>query len=143
VPFFSRRRPTLDHPFFGRLTLMRGGYWEGELLVPGVAERIGLVVPAPETGPSEQQAAFCRGLLDDLNGLFTRCRPVFEGDFEQWTGKAFPAAWRDEFSLVGLGLPEGGDPTSPWDVCYFVDAANHYFTAYFEDGQASYATVDG
>jgi hypothetical protein len=59
-----------------------GGYWEGELVVPGVSEKVGLVVPASETGPSEEQAAFCRRLLADLDALFARCRPVFEGDFE-------------------------------------------------------------
>jgi hypothetical protein len=91
----------------------------------------------------EAQAAFCRSVLNDLDGLFTRCRPVFEGDFEEWSGKPFPPDWRSEFSLVGLGLPERGDDSRPWDVCYFVDAANHYFTAYFEGGRASHLTVDG
>jgi len=46
-------------------------------------------------------------------------------------------------SLVGLGLPEAGDNAKSWNVYYFVDAANHYFTAYFEGGRASYVTVDG
>ena len=139
---FGRKRPQLEHPFFGTLTWM-DGYWEGELTVEGVPERVGLVVPAPETGPVEAQAAFCRSVLNDLDGLFTRCRPVFEGDFEEWSGKPFPTDWRSEFSLVGLGLPERGDDLRPWDVCYFVDAANHYFTAYFEGGRAAYLTVDG
>jgi hypothetical protein len=49
----------------------------------------------------------------------------------------------DKFSLVGLGLPAGGDEASPWDVCYFVAAAGHYFTAFFEDGRAASLTVDG
>jgi hypothetical protein len=143
MALFRRKRPVLDDPYFGRLTFMRGGYWEGELVVPGVSEKVGLVVPASETGPSEEQAAFCRRLLADLDALFARCRPVFEGDFEQWAEKPFPAEWQADFSLVGLGLPEVGDNANPWNVCYFVDAANHYFTAYFEDGRPSYVTVDG
>lgn len=122
---------------------MAGGYWEGELVVPSLPEKVGLIVPAPATGPSLEQEEFCRTVLADLDGLFARCRPVFEGDFEQWTAKAFPSDWRNEFLLVGLELPENGDAARPWDVCYFVDAANHYFTAYFEAGRASYLTVDG
>ena len=133
----------LDHPYFGRLIFMAGEYWEGELDVPGAPERVGLVVPAPETGPTGKQVAFCRSLLEDLDTLFERCRPVLEGRFEEWTQKRFPDAWRDEFSLTGLGLPARGDETEPWDVGYFVDAANHYFTAHFEDGKPSYLTVDG
>ena len=133
----------LDHPYFGRLTFMAGEYWEGELDVPGVPERVGLVVPAPATGPTEEQVAFCRSLLTDLDALFARCRPLFEGDFEEWAQKPFPRDWRDEFSLTGLGLPAWGEETEPWDVGYFVDAANHYFTARFEDGKPSYLTVDG
>jgi hypothetical protein len=139
---FGRKRPVLEHPYFGRLTFMRD-YWEGELVVPGVPEKVGLVIPAPETGPSEAQSAFCRAALSDLDKLFRRCRPVFEGDFEEWTERAFPDDWRDEFSLVGLGLPEDGDDSRPWDVCYFVDSANHYFTAYFDGGKPCYLTVDG
>ena len=106
-------------------------------------EKIGLVIPAPETGPTREQVEFCRMLLDDLDGLFARCRPVFAERFEEWANKPFPLEWRDEFSLVGLGLSANGDDAQPWDVCYFVDAANHYFTAFFEGGRASYVTVDG
>lgn len=133
----------LDHPYFGRLLFMSGNYWEGELAVTGVPEKVGLIVPASEDGPSPKQEAFCRELLADLDALFARCRPLFEGDFEEWTEKPFPAEWREEFLLVGLGLPADGDAQNPWDVGYFVDAANHYFTAYFEDGRPSYLSVDG
>ena len=143
VALFGRRRPVLDHPFFGRLTFMPGGYWEGDLVVPGLPERVGLVVPAPECGPSDEQTAWCRGVLADLDGLFARCRPVFDGAFEQWAQRAFPADWREEFSLVGLGVPADGDDAAAWDACYFVAAANHYFTAYFEDGRPAHLTVDG
>jgi hypothetical protein len=68
---------------------------------------------------------------------------LFEGARRRWAEKPFPAEWQADFSLVGLGLPEAGDNANPWNVCYFVDAANHYFTAYFEDGRPSYVTVDG
>jgi hypothetical protein len=133
----------LDHPYFGRLTFMPGDYWEGELDVPDSPEPVGLVVPAPDTGPDDAQAALCRELLADQDALFERCRPLFEGDFETWTKRPFPTAWREEFVLTGLGLPARGDEREPWDVGYFVDAANHYFTAHFEQGRPSYLTVDG
>jgi hypothetical protein len=68
---------------------------------------------------------------------------VFEGDFETWAEKPFPADWQDDFSLVGLDLPARGKDTESWSACYFVDAANHYFTACFEGGRARYATIDG
>jgi hypothetical protein len=145
-----RREPqlTLNHAYFGRLLFVRGAdtaanYGEGELAVPGLPEKVGLTIPARESGPSEAQVHFCRSLLGDFDALFTRCRPVFEGKFEEWTQKAFPSHWREDFSLVGLGLPVGGDELRPWDVTYFVEAANHYFTAYFENGTATYLTIDG
>src|SRR5262249_37764204 len=130
VALFRRKRPVLDDPYFGRLTFMRGDYWECELVVPGVPEKVGITVPAQQVGPGEEQVDFCRLLLGDLDGLFERCRPVFEGQFEEWTEKPFPHVWRDEFSLVGLDLPIAGDETQLWSVGYFVDAAHHYFTAH-------------
>ena len=140
---FRRKRPTLDHPYFGRLTFMPGEYWEAELVLANLPDKVGVTVPAPASGPTEEQVGFCRGLLADLDALFERCRPLFESEFEQWTGKPLAAEWRDDFSLVGLGIPPRGDEREPWDVGYFVDAANHYFTAYFEHGRPSYLTVDG
>jgi hypothetical protein len=141
-------RRTLDHPFFGRILYIRAkdpasSYWEGELHLPDLPEKIGLTISASETGPTDAQAQFCRSLLADLDSLFARCKPVFEGQFEEWASRPFPAEWRGSFLLVGLGLPPNGDGEGPWNVCYFVDAANHYFTAYFEDGRAAYLTVDG
>jgi hypothetical protein len=144
VALFFRKRATLEHPYFGKLTSISRGTWEAELTIPGKVERLGLVIPAPvESGPSAGQEAFCRALLSDLDTLFERCRPVFAGAFEEWTSRPFPSGWREQFELVGLGLPAGGDEREPWDVTYFVDGASHYFTAWFEDGSASYLTVDG
>ena len=141
---FRRRRHVLEHPYFGTMRFTPGGYWEAELDVPGAHEKVGVTVPADEeSGPSEQQVAFCRALIADPDGLFERCRPVFESVFEEWAGRPLPSDWRRDFSLVALGLPEAGDEARPWDVGYFVDAANHYFTAYFEGGGPSYVTVDG
>jgi hypothetical protein len=143
MALLGRRRPVLEHPYFGRITFMPGGYWEGELAVSGVAEKVGLVLPAPESGPPDAQADFCRTLLADLDALFERCRPVFEPEFEDWAEKPFPHDWREDFELVSLGLPADGDELGDWDVGYFVDAAAHFFTAYFEQGRPSYLTVDG
>jgi hypothetical protein len=97
---------TLNHAYFGRLLFIRSAnaashYWEGELAVVGLPEKVGLTIPAPESGPSEAQVHFCRALLGDLDALFTRCKPVFEGKFEEWTQQAFPSHWREDFSLSG------------------------------------------
>jgi len=143
MPLFRRPRPTLDHPFLGRLTFMSPDYWEGELVISGLADKVGLVIPAPGTGPVEAQVELCRRLLGDPAQLLERCRAVFEEPYETWVGRPLPEAWKDDFALVGLGLPEGGDEAAAWDVCYFVDAASHYFTAYFEAGVPTSVTVDG
>ena len=109
---FSREpQLTLNHAYLGRLLFIRGtnaasNYWEEELAVLGLPEKVGLI-PAPESGLSEAQVHFCRSLLADLDALFTRCKPVFAGKFEEWTQKTFPSHWREDFSLLGLGLACG------------------------------------
>jgi hypothetical protein len=35
VRLFWRKRPVLEHPYFGRIELMFGEYWEGELVISG------------------------------------------------------------------------------------------------------------
>lgn len=143
MALFRRRRPTHDHPYFGRLTFMEPDYWEGELVLEGAAERVGLVVPAPATGPVEAQVELCRRLLGEPERLLERCRPVLEGTYEEWAGTPLPEDWKGEFTLVGLGLPADGNEAAPWDVTYFVEAASHYFTVPFVDGRAQAPVVDG
>ena len=145
-----RREPPLvvDHPYFGKVRYFRGkagesGRWEGELVIPGLKEKLGLVIPATEAGPTGPQVSFCRTVLADLDALFERCRPLFAGEFERRAEKPFPADWRAEFDLRALDLPPNGDERRPWSVRYFVEAAHHSFTAQFEYGKATTLTVDG
>jgi hypothetical protein len=123
--------------------MMPGDYWEGELEVEGLPEPVGVVVPAPATGPVEAQAEFCRAVLADLDGLFERCRSILAGPHEEWTGAPLPDACGDALVLVGLDLPAHGDATEPWAATHFVEAANHYFTVSFDGGEARHVTVEG
>jgi len=95
---------------------MQGDYWEAELDLPGASEPLTVIVPAPEAGPTDGQVTLCRRLLGDLDRLFGRCRPLFEGEFQTWTGRALPSDWNEEFSLTGLDLPEESDLSRPWEV---------------------------
>jgi hypothetical protein len=138
----------IEHPYFGKLRYFRGrapqqGHWDGELVIQGLKEKLGVVIPATEAGPTAAQVSFCRAALADLDALFARCRPVFAGEFERWTEKPFPDDWRAEFALCGLDPPVNGDERRPWSVSYFVESAQHYFTAHFEYGKATTLTVDG
>lgn len=58
---FSREpQLTFNHAYFGHLLFIRGANvasnsWQGELAVLGLPEKVGLTIPAPESGPSEAQ----------------------------------------------------------------------------------------
>ena len=134
------RKKTIDHPSFGRLRLM-GDYWEGELDVPDRSEPLTVTIDAPETGPTEAQAALFRRLLAEQDGLFERLRPVFQPEFHTWTGRAIAPNWAADFTLTGLDLPADGD--APREVTYWAPAAGHWLTAVFEDGEPSAVRVDG
>ncbi|GHA28974.1 hypothetical protein [Oceanisphaera arctica] len=130
------------HEFFGRIVFMGGDkaepndYWESE-------QPVSVLINAGLAGPGSPQVEFYRGCIADLDELFRQCWPIFEPDFELWTGKAFTGKWRDDFELMSIELPVDGDVSNDWSVCYFVDAANHYFTASFKRGLPRYNTIDG
>lgn len=136
------------HPYFGEI--IRFGfkdqskdYWEAELEDPVTGGKIGIGMDGSPDGPDPGEVAFCREALGDLDALFAKCREAFAAEYPNWTDKPFPDHWRDAFALDGMTVPNDGDPTKPWDVCYFVDPAGHYFTAEFRDGSVAAVSVDG
>jgi len=146
VEFVFGRAPVEErsHPLFGRMWFWRyddGSYWETEPEVEG--RRLGVIVRAEREGPSPEQEAFFRGAIGDPDALFELARPVLQPEYERWTGRAFPVAWRDAFTLAGMELPEGGDAGRPWSVSYDDGVTGHHFTAYLEGGLARRVEVDG
>jgi hypothetical protein len=144
-------KPPLEmyHEFFGKLFFMGGDntagddYWEGEMTIDGCEDPIGITISANIEGPTVAQVELFKQLISDLDELFNRCWLVFKPDFEQWAGKKFSGHWRSEFQLVGLGIPKHANLNNEWHVCYFVESANHFFTAQFEGGKPSFNEIDG
>jgi hypothetical protein len=118
-------------------------YWEAELSVPGQSQKIGVTMRGTGAGPEPSEEAFCRDPLPDVDALFRRCQAAFEPVFAQRASRPFPSAWRDAFVLDGFEVPRQGDLTAPWELCYFVEPAGHYFIAQFVGGEVSDVRVDG
>jgi len=139
----------MNHEFFGKILFMGGDvpaeddYWECELEVDGCKEPIGVLITAGLEGPTTDQVEFYKQVTSNLDELFKQCWPIFEPDFDQWTGKKFSGQWRDDFEFQGIGIPKDANKDNNWHVCYFVDSANHYFTAQFENGEPKYNAIDG
>ncbi len=146
---FRKPPVEMDHEFFGSIVFMGedkpadDDYWESELAIADNPKPVTVLINAPVTGPEDSQVIFCQQALSDPDGLFGRCWPVFEPDFEQWTGKAFGGDWRDDFVLISIEIPRNGDESHQWAVCYYVDAASHYFTARFVAGRPAFNEIDG
>jgi len=139
----------MEHPFFGKIRFMAGDrptatdYWEAGLPVAGCKEPLTVLINAPVSGPNANQVMFYQQAVADPDALFQKCWPVFEPDFREWTNLQFSGNWRDNFELLSIEVPANGNANNEWSVGYFVDAANHYFTARFVDGKATYNEIDG
>jgi hypothetical protein len=105
------------------------------LFLPDLAKKIGITMMGTPNGPEPSEESFCRSVLTDLDGLFEKCREAFEKEYMSWTKKSFPSKWKDTFMLDGFSVPPHGNPGAAWDVCYYVEPANCYFTARFEAGR--------
>ena len=139
----------MDHDFFGKITFMMGdlpnedGYWESEVSINEAKEPLTILINASLAGPTEKHVAFYKNAVSDLNALFNRCWPIFETDFEEWTNKKFTGNWQDDFEIMAIEIPQDADENNEWTVSYYVDAANHYFTARFINGKPKYNEIDG
>lgn len=137
-----------EHPYFENLLYFgarkaEDRYWEAELPLPDGSGRIGVTMTGTPEGPTPEEEAFCRKALADLDALFERCRSAFEPEYVNWTKTALPENWRETMSLDGFQVPRNGDESEDWELCYFVEPANHWFTAVFKDGRVTMVSVDG
>jgi len=146
---FGKPPIEMNHEFFGKILFMGGDklkeddYWEAELVIKGAKEPITVLINTGKEGPDSKHVAFFKKCVLDLDRLFDKCWPVFEPDFRQWTGKPFSGKWRDDFELMSIEIPREADENNEWTVGYYVDAANHYFTARFINGKPKYNEIDG
>jgi hypothetical protein len=142
------RTREVDHPYFGRIIRFCGkdasrNYWEAEFATPELPGPVSVTFTGSENGPEDNEVAFCRAALGDLDLLFERCRPAFAPEFEKRTRSKLPQNWQSAFRLDGFGVPRDGDPANDWDVCYFVEPVGRYFSAYFQRGVIARVLVDG
>ena len=137
----------LEHPYFGRMRYFEGkdqaGYWEAEVPIAEPPGKASVTLNGLPDGPTPAEEAFCREALADLDALFDRCREAFAPRYEEWAQEPMPADWRGPFELDGISVPPGGDDSGEWEVCYFVEPANHWFTAHFASGEVESVAVDG
>ena len=138
----------VPHPYFESLTYFGHEdptrcYWEAEIADPELSEKISITMQGTEEGPTPSEQEFCQRTISDLDGLFAKCRSAFEPEFISWAEQPFPAEWRKAFLLVGFSVPPQGDASQPWEVTYFVEPANHYFTAEFESDRVVRVVIDG
>lgn len=145
--FGDEKTTESEHPFFGRMVYFehknKGGYWEAELGHPTLRKKFSVIIPVEKHGLDEKHIEFCRTHLEDLDGLFAVCRSAFEAEYKKWTKSPFPTNWREGFVLDGIEVPGNGENVGKWNVCYFSEDANHYFTAYFDNGKVIKVIVDG
>ncbi len=137
------------HELFGKMLFMgghepsEGDYWESEIAIEETKEPLSVLINAPISGSSSSHVNFYQDAVSDLDELFNRCWPIFEPDFEQWTHKKFTGNWKDDFEIMSIEIPKNADVNNEWTVCYYVDAANHYFTARFINGKPKFNEIEG
>lgn len=143
----------ISHEYFGRVWLWPQGShtrWEAELdsATPGTSKVVGfhsetLHEEVAELNPTEEEVAFCKARMSDLDGLFELARPAIEEAWKTWVKDEMPSDWRAVLALEGLSVPKGGDTLQPWGITYFCEPARHYFSIDVREGKASLASVDG
>lgn len=139
---------TREHPWFGTMTRFRTrdgskSWWEAELPIAEPPGKVSITLEGGPDGPGEAEEAFCRRTVADFDDIFERCRPALDPVFREWAAAPMPADWREAFGIDGFSVPPGGDPDGEWEMTWFVDRANHWFTAVFDGGVVKDVYVDG
>jgi hypothetical protein len=143
----------IPHGYFDRLWIWPPGShtrWEAELelMIAGADKTVSfcsetLHEEVAAEGPTEEEIAFCKARVADLDEMFQITKPAIEEAWSAWVRKDMPKDWKDALSLDGLSVPKNGDVNQPWGVTYFCEPAGHYFSIDLREGRASLASVDG
>src|SRR5688572_8685428 len=102
--FFGPPTRTIDHPIFGKATLIEtksGAYWEAEPQLGGGTVAVGIETISGED-PTPEQERFYRDITADLTAAFNRAAPALVPRYTEWVGQPFPPDWRHAFKFVGL-----------------------------------------
>lgn len=137
----------LTDGFFGKVVYFgkkgQGGHWEAELRQPKSDDKFSVVIPASKDASLEPYAQLMASLIEDTDSMFKRCQQAFEIEWVKWVNGPFPARWKETFVLNCITLPENAELSDSWSVCYFVNPADRYFTARFQNGKVNDVIVDG
>lgn len=138
-------KPSIDHPVFGKLTLLRGKkapFWMHDSYTdedPAIS-----IETVNEDPPSEEQVLFYQRITGDLDATFALVASDIVPMFEKWMKRPFPSNWRAAFHFAGVGIPLRGNPNNPWDLTFELHLENKgfLFNCYFENGRVVHVGVD-
>lgn len=136
---------SIEHPTFGTLILRKGKkghYWMHDAYLPD--ELTVSFDTEAANPPSNEQEAFYKAVVSDLDATFDKARNLLIPDYEKMMGVAFPMQWRSALRFAGLGVPLDGIGTNPWDITFecLTDNSGFLFTCYFEKGRPVAVTCD-
>lgn len=139
----------IHHSFFGQLHYFEfsdssKNYYEGKLNLGGPLGEVEVYIDADNSGPSKGQESFCTHLWKNPNTLAESIKELLYKHFEEWTGKAAPKEFWQEFNCTGITIPINGDEHYDWDVSSASKTdKNHLFTVYFQNGKAKDVLIEG
>ncbi len=145
-------RRTVPDPVFGTLQFVGrrsrpdghvDGVWQVTYPPAGISQPISVSFPTGADVPAPEDVATLRTLLDDLDGIFARCRSELGAEYETTVQAPMPAEWRTAFRLDSITLADTEDPESELDVTYWCENALHWFTVSFRGDTVTYVSMDG
>src|SRR6476661_2692220 len=145
-------RRTVPDPLLGTLVYVGqrtrpdgpvNGIWQVTYPKAGVTQPLSVSFPTGDKDPAAEDVATLKGVLDDLDGVFARCRAEVSAQYEQTVEAPMPPEWRDAFRLDSIQLADPEDPDSELDVSYWCEAALHWFTVSFHENTVTYVSMDG
>lgn len=131
---------TLDHPTFGKIQFNKPGYWTGGAChFAPVDDLVEISVTAGTEGPSEEQAAFFRQLVERYESI----RPFIAALLEEQCDIPVADTWR-RLALDSLQITNhcAGRPQH-WQAGYGVSDDDHVISVEFHDWIPEGVYVDG
>jgi hypothetical protein len=137
---------SVSHPRLGEL-LFTGtrsrpggpapGYWKVQ--PAGFETAFGVDFQCENGNTTPEGLALLEVLLSDLDGLFERCRPHAQEEYEAMAQEPMPQDWRSAFRLESISLPDTDLPRSEWEwlVTYWCEPALHSLMVWFRGDEVT------
>ena len=138
---FYKPAPRINDPVFGTM-VYNNGFASANVPSPQRGKETEVLVECGSNGPTGNQHAFFRQVIDGYQALSQKCSEAIAMEFRNSKEDFAISSFDDEFELVAISIPSSDD--QEWSLAFTTELdQNHHFTVHLLGREPTNVLIDG